>query len=64
MGKKGGRAPNLAKVAADPVHTTDWLAEHVKNPKAHKPESKMPPFEGKLSADELKSVTEFLSTLK
>lgn len=63
-GPKMVKAPNLAKVAADPAHTPDWLAEHVKNPKSHKPGSTMPPFEGKLSADELKSVTEFLSTLK
>ena len=63
-GKKGGNAPSLAKVAADPAHTAEWLADHIKNPKGHKPDSKMPPFEGKLSSEQLKSVTDFLSKQK
>ncbi len=54
--------PNLAKVGA--TRTPEWLADHIKNPKSHKPDSKMPEFASKLSADELKSVTDFLAGLK
>lgn len=61
-GKMGG--PNLSKLAADPAHTPDWLAEHVKNPQQHKPMSRMPKFEGKLSDEDIKSVVEFMSKLK
>src|SRR5438876_882902 len=28
----GGRAPDLSHVGADPSHTPEWLAQHVKNP--------------------------------
>ncbi|MBX9583832.1 MAG: cytochrome c [Gemmataceae bacterium] len=63
-GKMGG-APDLAKVAADPAHTPEWLAEHVRNPKAHSPGSKMPTFDAsKLSDEDLKSVVEYMSKLK
>lgn len=58
------KGPDLAKVAADPTHTKDWLAEHIRNPKSHKPESRMPAFEGKLSADEIKSLGDYLAGLK
>lgn len=54
--------PTLAKVGS--AHTRDWIAEHVKNPKSHKPESKMPEFAAKLNAEELKSVTDYLAGLK
>lgn len=61
-GKMGG--PNLSKVAADPEHTPEWLTEHVKNPQQHKPMSRMPKFEGKLSDEEIKSVVEYMAKLK
>ncbi|MDB5312283.1 MAG: petJ [Gemmataceae bacterium] len=62
QGKMGG--PSLSKVGADPAHTKAWLAEHVNNPKAHKPDSKMPAFDGKLKPEEMTSVLEFMSGLK
>ena len=52
----------LAKVGAN--RTPEWLADHVKNPKTHKPESTMPDFASKLNAEELKSVTDFMAGLK
>ena len=55
------KAPNLS--AAGKAHDAAWLAAHVKNPKAHEPMSKMPPFD-KLSDAELKAVGEFLASLK
>lgn len=54
--------PTLAKVGG--ARTPQWIAEHVKKPQSHKPESKMPEFENKLSAEELKSVTDYLAGLK
>ena len=58
--KKGG--PNLSKVGA--TRTPEWLTDHVKDPKTHKPDSKMPEFGSKLSAEDLKSVTDFMAGLK
>lgn len=63
-GKGGWGNPDLAKVSADPAHTPEWLAEHVRNPKAHNPGSRMPAFDGKLSDDEVKSVVEYMGKLK
>ncbi len=63
--RKGkGKGPDLSHVAAEPEHTTDWIAAHVRNPKAHEPTSKMPAFETKLKPEEIKLVAEYLSTLK
>jgi len=56
------KGPSLAKVGS--TRTPDWLAEHVKNPKSHTPESMMPEFAKTLSAEDLKSVTEFMAGLK
>src|SRR5687767_10914282 len=48
-GQGGGKAPDLTRVGAEPEHTPQWLVEHVKNPKAHNPRSRMPAFEGKIA---------------
>jgi mono/diheme cytochrome c family protein len=66
-GAAGGpkkKAPDLAKVGADPAHTPDWLAEHIRNPKVHEPNSKMPPFGDRLKPDEVKGLAEFLAAKK
>ncbi len=43
MGAKGGmNGPDLTAVGADAAHTARWLADHVRDPKAHKPQSRMP----------------------
>jgi mono/diheme cytochrome c family protein len=63
MGRKG-KGPNLAHIGADPSHTPEWIAEHVRNPKSHQPSSKMPAFADKLTPDEIRTVAEYLSTLK
>jgi cbb3-type cytochrome oxidase cytochrome c subunit len=38
------RGPDLTAVGAEPEHTADWLAAHVRDPKAHKPDSRRPAF--------------------
>ncbi|MBX9625926.1 MAG: cytochrome c [Gemmataceae bacterium] len=63
-GKGGWGNPDLGKVAADPAHTPEWLAEHVRNPRAHNPGSKMPEFASKLSDEEIKSVVDYMAKLK
>lgn len=63
-GKGGWGNPDLGKVAADPAHTPEWLAEHVRNPRAHSPGSKMPEFASKLSDEEIKSVVDYMTKLK
>jgi cytochrome c2 len=63
MGRMG-RGPDLGKVAFDPAHTPEWLAEHVRNPKAHRPASRMPPYEGKINDDDMKVLVDFLASLK
>ena len=56
------KGPNLSKVGAE--HKADWIADFVKNPGKVKANSKMPEFGGKLSAEDLKSVSEFLAGKK
>jgi cbb3-type cytochrome oxidase cytochrome c subunit len=60
----GNRGPDLGKVGGESDHTVAWLTEHINNPKAHKPDSRMPPFEGKIKYDDLHAVAEYLASLK
>jgi cbb3-type cytochrome oxidase cytochrome c subunit len=62
MGRNKG--PDLAKVGADSTHTVEWLTEHVRNPKAHKPDSRMPSFGDKINPEDLRSLAEYLASLK
>ena len=61
-GKMGG--PDLAKTAQDPAHTADWIAEHIKNPKAHAPGSRMPNFEGQLTDEQIRKLADYVLSLK
>jgi cbb3-type cytochrome oxidase cytochrome c subunit len=62
MGRNKG--PDLGHVGGDAEHSVDWLMEHIRKPKAHKPNSRMPPYEGKISDDDLRAVAEYLASLK
>lgn len=63
--RKGkGSGPDLTHVAADPAHTRDWLIAYVRDPQAANPASKMPKFTGKISAEELDMLGDFLAGLK
>ena len=59
-----GKGPDLSHVGAEPEHTAEWIAAHVRDPKIHEPSSKMPAFESKLKPEEIKSIADYLSTLK
>ena len=56
------KAPNLATVGKE--HNAEWIIAQIKNPKTHKPDSKMPAFGEKMSDDELKALGEYLASLK
>jgi len=45
-------------------HDATWIAEHIRNPKAHKPNSRMPEFGGKLTDEEVKSLADYLVAMK
>jgi mono/diheme cytochrome c family protein len=63
-GFKKSRGPNLSRVGADPVHTVEWLSEQIRDPHSHRPNSRMPDYEGKVSRDDLRSLAEYLASLK
>src|SRR5947209_469861 len=58
-GGRGGRGPDLGKTGGKEGHTPEWLAEHVRDPKAHKPESRMPAFKGKIGEQDLEALAEY-----
>jgi mono/diheme cytochrome c family protein len=65
IGGQGGRmGPDLTRVGAEAGHTPQWLVEHVKNPKAHNPSSRMPAFEGRISDRDLLALGAYLASLK
>jgi mono/diheme cytochrome c family protein len=56
-----GRGPNLSDVGSK--RSRDWIIEHIKNPKRHNAQSKMPTFD-KLKPDELNVLADYLASLK
>lgn len=59
-----GRGPNLGAIGRNPSHTADWLAKYIRNPKAVKPDSRMPRFDDKLNDADIKALADFLASLK
>jgi mono/diheme cytochrome c family protein len=66
LGAGGGSrsGPDLTHVGAEADHTADWIAAHIKNPKSHSPNSRMPAFEGRISDADLKTLSEYLAAQK
>ena len=60
----GMKGPDLAKTGAAPEHTAAWVADHIKNPKSHKPDSRMPAFDGNLTPEQIKELADFLAAKK
>src|SRR5262249_3360757 len=58
------RGPDLGRVGADPNHTVDWLSAYIRNPRAQKPNSRMPPYQGKIQEQDLRALAESLASLK
>lgn len=61
-GQGGRQGPDLTHAGAS--HDAKWLADHVKDPKAHKPGSRMPSFQGRISDADLTALGEYLASLK
>jgi mono/diheme cytochrome c family protein len=61
---KGMGGPDLAKIGAAPGRTAGWLAVHIKNPKGHTPDSRMPGFDGSLTAEQIQELADFLAAKK
>ena len=61
----GPPGPDLTKVGATPEYTQEWLAEHIRDPKKHKPQSKMPAFGAdKISDADLNHLAAYLAGRK
>lgn len=63
-GQGGSGGPDLSRVGANPSRTPEWLKEHIKNPRAHSPSSRMPGFEGKIPDADLDNLVAYLGSLK
>jgi mono/diheme cytochrome c family protein len=61
---RGGRGPDLGTVGEDSTHTVEWLMNYVRDPKAVKPNAKMPAYQGKASEEDLRALAEYLASLK
>ena len=59
-----GQGPDLSHVGAEAEHTATWLADHVKNPRTHNPNSRMPSFEGRINEKDLAALGTYLASLK
>ena len=62
--ERADEGADLSRADADAAHTAAWIAEHIRNPKAHKPGSRMPAFAEKLKAEEIQSLADYLAALK
>ncbi len=58
------RGPDLGNVGRDPAHTVEWLMEQIRDPKSHKPDSRMPEFKANIKAEDLRALAEYLASLK
>ncbi len=57
--------PDLTKVGADLERTKQWLADHVRNPKSHKPQSRMPASgPEKINDGDLSALADYLVSRK
>ena len=63
-GKGGNSGPDLTATGAVPTHTIQWLSVQIANPKAHNPDSTMPPFAATVPAKDLTAMGTYLASLK
>jgi cbb3-type cytochrome oxidase cytochrome c subunit len=57
--------PDLTMVGVDAKHTKEWIADHVRNPKAHTPQSRMPASgPEKISDADLDALAAYLASRK
>ena len=64
-GQGGHRAPDLTHVAANPLHTAQWIASYIKNPQSMDQGSRMPPMGGgNVSDSNMQALGAYLATKK
>ena len=65
-GNRGGPGgPDLTHVGSNPEHTAQWLADHIRDPKSHKPQSRMPTYgSDKISDADLMLLAQYLASQK
>jgi mono/diheme cytochrome c family protein len=60
--RKGMKGPDLSQIGSE--HDADWIAEHIRHPRGHNPQSRMPQFDGKLKPEEIRALAEHLAAMK
>ena len=64
-GPGGMSGPDLTKTGADANHTVAWLAAHIRDPKSHSPQSRMPATgTDRISDADLTVLAEYLASQK
>jgi mono/diheme cytochrome c family protein len=63
-GKGGPTGPDLTKEGANAKHAAAWLQLEIQNPKAHKPDGKMPAYKDKVQGADLTNLVAYLRSLK
>ena len=57
------KAPDLSRIGA--AHPQDWIVAHIRDPKSHKPMSRMPAYgEDELNAKDATTLGQYLASLK
>jgi mono/diheme cytochrome c family protein len=41
-----------------------WIADHIKNPRSHNPNSRMPAFGNRIAAGDIDAIAAYLASLK
>jgi len=63
-GKGGSNGPDLTRTGADATHTAQWFTVQVGNPKAHNPNSSMPPYAASIKGNDMTALSAYLASLK
>jgi mono/diheme cytochrome c family protein len=64
-GGRGPGGPDLTSVGAEAEHTKQWIADHIRNPKTHKQQSRMPAYgPEKITDADLAVLAEYLAGRK
>jgi mono/diheme cytochrome c family protein len=58
------KGPDLANVASKPERDVEWFIAYVSNPRKEKRDSRMPPFDKQIKPEDMRTLAEFLASLK
>lgn len=60
-GQGGKSGPELTTIGAETSHSTQWLIQHIENPREG---SGMPPYKGKIKQADMTALVAYLASLK